>query len=139
MNIRYNTHQRFKKSNQIYVYLLRIQGNFNMKLSQNEFEELLVKLSEKPELVDITRGTNSTVIKLRHDSQSNMTCRYAKRLFGSVNNRDESVVTYLDQEFTVPVELVQNIHVNFNALEKSKPAKSNEARHAETLKILGMS
>ena len=109
-----------------------------MKLSQKDFEALLVKLSENPELVDITRGTNSTVVKLRHDSQSNMTCRYAKRLFGSLDNRDESVVTYLDQEYTVPVELVQNIHVNFNVLEKAKPAKSNAARHAETLKLLGM-
>ena len=109
-----------------------------MKLSQNEFEALLVKLSEKPELVDITRGTNSTVIKLRHDSQSNMTCRYAKRLFGSLDNRDESVITYLDKKYTVPVELVQNIHVNFNALEKSKPSKSNKARHAETVKVLGL-
>jgi hypothetical protein len=65
-----------------------------------------------------------------------MTCRYAKRLFGSLENRDESVITYLDEEYTVPVELVQNIHINFNALEKSKPAKSREARHAETLRIL---
>ena len=109
-----------------------------MKLNQEDFEALLVKLSEKPELVDITRGTNSTVVKLRHDSQSNMTCRYAKRLFGSLENRDESVVTYLDAEYTVPVELVQNIHVNFNVLEKAKPAKSNAARHAETLKLLGL-
>ena len=109
-----------------------------MRLSQNEFEAILVRLSEKPELVDITRGTNSTVVKLRHDSQSNMSCRYAKRLFGSLNNRDESVITYLDEEYTVPVELVQNIHVNFNVLEKAKPAKSRKARHAETLKLLGL-
>ena len=107
-----------------------------MKLSQNEFEALLVGLSKQPELVDITRGTNSTVVKLRHDSQSNMTCRYAKKLFGSLDNKDESVVTYLDEEYTVPVELVENIHVNFNVLEKAKPAKSMKARHDETLKLL---
>ena len=107
-----------------------------MRLQQEEFEALLVGLSKQAELVDITRGTNSTVVKLRHDSQSNMTCRYAKRLFGSLDKRDESIVTYLDQEYTVPVELVQNIHVNFNVLEKAKPAKSMKARHAETLKLL---
>lgn len=109
-----------------------------MRLKQEEFEALLVKLSEKPELVDITRGTYSTVIKLRHDVLSNMVCRYAKKLFGAVDDKDLAIVTYLDEEYTVPVELVEKIHINFNALEKSKPAKSNAARHAETVKILGL-